>query len=68
MADIQECFLRSIWREMIFKKARRVELQAKELLGKQVNQVDSKENTIINLSESLNTGKLKKLMNWLFSK
>lgn len=65
MGDMQDCFGKNILGKIICQKGERAERRAKELLGGQVIIVDSHAKIISDLSESLNTGKLGKLIQWL---
>ncbi len=62
---MQDRFVKNIWEKIIYQKGERAERRAKELLGGQVSIVDSHAKIISDLSESLNTGKLGKLIRWL---
>lgn len=64
MGDMQDCFVKNIWWKIIYQKGERAERRAKELLSGPVDIVDSHAKIISDLSESLNTGKLGKLIRW----
>lgn len=67
MGEIRNYFAKNGWRKIICQKGQRAERRAKELLGNQVNHVESHTKVVLPVSEDLNTGKLSKLIRWLIN-
>ncbi len=68
MGDLLKAFLQGIWNKLILQKAQRVERRARELLGMQVIPSGVPHTKIApHAFDDLNTGKLKKFIQWLKS-
>jgi len=68
MGNLLKAFLQGIWNKMIVQRAQRVERRARELLGMQVIPSMGPSSKIApHAFDDLNTGKLKKFIQWLKS-
>jgi len=68
MGNLLKAFLQGIWNKMIVQRAQRVERRAREILGMQVIPIMVPSSKIApHAFDDLNTGKLKKFIQWLKS-
>jgi hypothetical protein len=68
MGNLLKAFLQGLWNKLILQKAQRVERRARELLGMQViPSVVPNTKIAPHAFDDLNTGKLKKFIQWLKS-